>query len=282
MDLNFLPQKDFSDDRAWKKAFDLALAVWRVSSFAPSFAKAAEGEKAAEDKSVFTDMSKEMLKRKLRKLASDIISELAAKKVFDDRPEEKSKLIFEAVRKIEGLRAHLRLVQNLKLTKEINCQVLDKEYRLLKEELLKEAIVIMRNKDIPFPSLREVPSGVEGRRIGIAASPAAPRNDNEIAALPAVARNDRIGAVARNDIFSLSLRGYSPKQSHLANTGNNGRLEKIVNYIKENKVVQLKEVLKFFPEYSEKTVRNDLKQLCGRNFIQRLGNGAGSCYKLVM
>ena len=237
MDLDFLRQKDFSDDRTWKRAFDLALAVWRVSHFA----------EASRDKSHFADMSKEMLKRKLRKLASDIISELAPKKIFDDRPEEKSKLIFEAVRKIEDLRAHLRLVQNLKLTREINCQVLDKEYRLLKEELLKEAIEMAVKKKM---SVTERPMAVPA---GLA-----PRSFS------------RVG---------LAPRSFSETRVLAAN--GNGRLEKIVNYIKENKVAQLKEVLKFFPEYSEKTVRNDLKELCGRNFIQRLGNGAGSCYKLV-
>lgn len=234
MDLDFLRQKDFSYDETWKRAFDLALAVWRVSTFA--------GDSRDESGGKFRDMSKEMLKRKLRKLASDVISELAPKKIFDDRPEEKSKVIFEAVRKIEGLRAHLRLVQNLKLTKEINCQVLDKEYRLLKEELLKEAIELARKEAAPFGQKMPVP-----------------------AIRPA----------------SLKLHGTSPAMTVLTANGN-GRLGKIVNYIKENKVVQLKEVLKFFPEYSEKTVRNDLKQLCGRNFIQRVGNGAGSCYKLVV
>jgi hypothetical protein len=229
MDLDFLRQKDFSDDRTWKRAFDLALAVWRVSHFAET----------SRDTSSFADMSEEMLKRKLRKLASDIISELAPKKIFDDRPEEKSKLIFETVRKIENLRAHLRLVQNLKLTKEINCQVLDKEYRLLKEELLKETIEM----------------AVKARET----TELVPRSFNEVG-VPASAAGLTVSA---------------------ANGNSNSRLGKIVNYIKENKVVQLKEVLKFFPEYSEKTVRNDLKQLCGRNFIQRLGNGAGSCYKLV-
>jgi hypothetical protein len=226
MDLDFLRQKDFSDDRAWKRAFDLALAVWRVSHF----------KKAEENKSVFTDMSKEMLKRKLRKLASDVISELAPKKIFDDQPEEKTKLIFEAVRKIEGLRAYLRLVQNLKLTKEINCQVLDKEYRLLKEELLKEAIETAARKKMPLPQ-KTIP-------------------------VPAPLSSTGLTAITINN--------------------ENGRLGKIVNYIKENKVVRLKEVLKFFPEYSEKTIRNDLKQLCGRDFIERLGNGAGSCYRLVV
>ncbi len=257
MDLDFLRQKDFSDDKAWKRAFELALAVWRVSSFT----EAESGDK-------FKDMSREMLKRKLRKLASEIISDLAPKSVFDGHTEEKSKAIFESVRKIESLRAYLRLVQNLKLTKEINCQVLDKEYRLLKEELLKEALVVAKNKEIPYPSLRGVPSEAGGRRSNLG-----------IAALPSAARNDIIEeAVTRNDTPSLLSRGRSPKQA--PNTGN-GRLGKIVNYIQDNKVAQLKEVLKFFPEYSEKTIRNDLKALCGRNFIERLGNGAGSCYRLV-
>lgn len=243
MDLDFLRQKDFSNDRTWKRAFDLALAVWRVSCFVPPSG-------TSQDEPSFADMSKEMLKRKLRKLASDIISELAPKKIFDDQPQEKSKIIFETVRKIEGLRAHLRLVQNLKLTKEINCQILDKEYRLLKEELLKEAIEIAAKNQTSLKLRKER------------------EKDRETIKLVPPSFNKVEVPLTTTAMPVLTANG-------------NSRLEKILNYIKENKVVQLREVLKFFPEYSEKTIRNDLKQLCGRNFIERLGNGAGSCYRLI-
>lgn len=61
------------------------------------------------------------------------------------------------------------------------------------------------------------------------------------------------------------------------------RQQKIISILEEKSLneFQLKDVLNEFPNFNEKTVRNDLKVLCESGILERNGAGRSSVYKVI-
>jgi len=59
------------------------------------------------------------------------------------------------------------------------------------------------------------------------------------------------------------------------------RQKKILEKFQDRETLKLSEIVGFFPDVSEKTVRNDLKLLIGLKKIIRNGNGSGSFYQIM-
>ncbi|MEK7120274.1 MAG: DeoR family transcriptional regulator, partial [Patescibacteria group bacterium] len=61
------------------------------------------------------------------------------------------------------------------------------------------------------------------------------------------------------------------------------RQQKIISILEERSLneFQLKDVLNEFPNFNEKTVRNDLKVLCESGVLERNGAGRSSVYKVI-
>jgi len=72
------------------------------------------------------------------------------------------------------------------------------------------------------------------------------------------------------------------KEAIKSEAGLNERQEKIMKYFQENDEARLADLIKLFPDVSEKTVRNDLNGLVALGKISRRGSmGSGSFYKAV-
>lgn len=57
------------------------------------------------------------------------------------------------------------------------------------------------------------------------------------------------------------------------------RQEKIMKYFQEHGQAKLSELLEFLPDFSERTIRNDLSVLIGLRQVKRSGAGNGSFYE---
>jgi len=72
------------------------------------------------------------------------------------------------------------------------------------------------------------------------------------------------------------------KEAIKSEAGLSERQEKIMKYFQENDEARLADLIKLFPDVSEKTVRNDLNGLVALGKISRRGSmGSGSFYKAV-
>lgn len=60
----------------------------------------------------------------------------------------------------------------------------------------------------------------------------------------------------------------------------NERQRRLIGFFKNNGSARLKELTGMFPDVSEKTIRNDLKVLCGKNFLRLNGRAPQSYYSL--
>ena len=62
----------------------------------------------------------------------------------------------------------------------------------------------------------------------------------------------------------------------------NAKQKKILEKFSEKNTLKLSEIMEFFPDVSERTIRNELTFLIGLGKITRDGRGNGSFYKLLM
>ena len=60
-----------------------------------------------------------------------------------------------------------------------------------------------------------------------------------------------------------------------------GRQEKILEKFQNKETLKLAEIMDFFPDVSEKTIRNDLNLLISLKEITRSGQGNGSFYQII-
>jgi len=60
----------------------------------------------------------------------------------------------------------------------------------------------------------------------------------------------------------------------------NNRQQHLIGFFKNNGSARLKEITKIFPDVSEKTIRNDLKVLCQKQFLKLNGRAPQSFYSL--
>ena len=60
-----------------------------------------------------------------------------------------------------------------------------------------------------------------------------------------------------------------------------GRQEKIMKYFQEHKKAKLSEIMEVFPDFAERTIRNDLFILVNLKRIKRSGTGGSSLYEIV-
>ncbi len=89
---------------------------------------------------------------------------------------------------------------------------------------------------------------------------------------------DKVVPIPRNNDFK-----YTDFELSTTSGGLGRRQEAILKIFEEKGSVRLMDILGRFPEFNEKTIRNDLKVLCGRGNIMRVGNGGrGNRYQHVM
>jgi hypothetical protein len=85
--------------------------------------------------------------------------------------------------------------------------------------------------------------------------------------------------VAKNTAKVKQENQEEKKTSKKAETRHNEIIEQLRNYGKNE--IQLKEIIAAFPNYSERTLRYDLKNLCEKGVIEKIGpGGPGTYYKM--
>ncbi len=101
-------------------------------------------------------------------------------------------------------------------------------------------------------------------------APAAPRQVNAVKIEKEIHIKTNSQAVKKNTVS--------------ASTDLNIRQTKIIQIFKKQKTdkIQLKDIIRFFPDLTDRTIRNDLKSLCDKKIVSRIGNyGPSSFYKLA-
>jgi len=101
-------------------------------------------------------------------------------------------------------------------------------------------------------------------------------------------KNTRITRIEDNTPhFSVKevfdFRNRTPNNDNVRKGKNdlNAKQKKIMEKFSEKNTLKLSEIMEFFPDVSERTIRNELTFLIGLGKITRDGRGNGSFYKIV-
>ena len=101
----------------------------------------------------------------------------------------------------------------------------------------------------------------------------------------APAAHRQVNAVKIEKEIHIKTNSQAVKKNTVsASTDLNIRQTKIIQIFKKQKTdkIQLKDIIRFFPDLTDRTIRNDLKSLCDKKIVSRIGNyGPSSFYKLA-
>lgn len=184
----------------------------------------------------------DMLKNKVKQTAMDILAQYP--NFLNDAA------ISDFYRNINSQIALLSLAQRLSNSQGINFLVLKSEYKKINH--------LKRQRD-----------KVEAENIKDDA-PAVPRPINAIKIEKEIHIKANPPAVKNNPAF------VTPSDLNV-------RQAKIIQIFKKQKTdkIQLKDIIRFFPDLTDRTIRNDLKSLCDKKIVSRIGNyGPSSFYTL--
>ena len=184
----------------------------------------------------------EMLKNKVKQTAMDILAQYP--NFLDDAA------ISDFYRNINSQIALLSLAQRLSSSQGINFLVLKSEYKKI-------------NSFKRQPKNSASADSIKHENIAITPPVDAIRTEKKIYA-------KTNPSTAQNNVNSGS--------SDL-----NIRQAKIIQIFKKQKTdkIQLKDIIRFFPDLTDRTIRNDLKSLCDKKIVSRIGNyGPSSFYTL--
>jgi len=184
----------------------------------------------------------EMLKNKVKQVAMEILAQYP--NFLDDAA------ISDFYRNINSQIALLSLAQRLSSSQGINFLVLKSEYKKIN-------------------CLRRQRDEVESENI----------KDNE-SAIPKPVNAVKI----EKEIHAKTNPPVVKNNATLtASSDLNVRQAKIIQIFKKQKTdkIQLKDIIRFFPDLTDRTIRNDLKSLCDKKIVSRIGNyGPSSFYTL--
>lgn len=89
--------------------------------------------------------------------------------------------------------------------------------------------------------------------------------------------------VSQDDAAKSSHFHYPASSSNISENGSTWQVERqelIAQKVKEFGNAAMKDLIAAFPDVSERTLRYDLKKLCERQIVERIGNGPASYYVL--
>ena len=235
---------DFEENEKWKKTLDLTHAVWRVVDLC---------------------VENDILKNKIKELSSEVLSSYTVYvSEYEENIEQK------ILRDVDSLIALLSLAQKTNYIKEINFLILKNEYKKIKFYLRSS----MDSKEL---------TAQQEKKPTVASS-----QENTISKNP-VAGN-HIKNPAQEKVLDENKIGHShspvkitdEKKVTVANLNN--RQEMLLKLFQNRKdsQVRLKDIMQSFPDFTDRTIRNDLKILCEIKALARSnGRGQGSFYYLI-
>ncbi len=210
-------------------------------------------------KVVDVSLESNLLKNKIKDLSSDILTKYTAYISENNYDESMTK-------SIDSLIALLSLAQKTSNIREINFLILKNEYKKIKF-YISSKLEISQISQIGDESKREViEKDVKTKIDKIKKSHDSPHQEKS-------------SANTNKNNYPKTFKFENSKP----NTKINERQEVIINFFKEgkNEKIRLKDVKKLFPNYTDRTIRNDLKGLCNMGVVLRSnGKGQGSFYYL--
>ncbi|HEY4495466.1 MAG TPA: DeoR family transcriptional regulator [Candidatus Paceibacterota bacterium] len=135
---------------------------------------------------------------------------------------------------------------------------------LIKEEHLKQ----LRNGFLVFKSHIILAMNENGK------------SDIDSRIVPVVSLRDISRPLRRSSSEARRETDDRQKEGHFESL--NAKQKKILEKFSEKNTLKLSEIMEFFPDVSERTIRNELTFLIGLGKITRDGRGNGSFYKLLM
>ncbi|MEK7519635.1 MAG: hypothetical protein AAB581_00095 [Patescibacteria group bacterium] len=234
---------DFEKGDQWRRALDLAYASWRVA------------ERAIEDG---------FLRDKVKNFAADMLAAYpgalaglpAAQREFREKARAQCAL--------------LSLAQKVSDAHEINFLILKNEYAYLAGSFPERERPPERLDD----SSRAGPSAVTARTPEVSLpvsgrSVPEPKKHEEPRPAETFFRPER---PQKNRMHSEDAPALSERQQKIIQFFNKRKDEKI----------KLRDVVQFFPDLTDRTIRNDLRDLCVKKLVKRSeGHGQGSYYLLA-
>ncbi|MBI3671402.1 hypothetical protein HY249_01245 [Candidatus Azambacteria bacterium] len=191
----------------------------------------------------------DLLRDKIKDLSSEILTKYTAYLSEDESNGS------EIVLSIDSLIALLSLAQKTSHIREINFLILKNEYKKIRFYIASK----LESKSLDQANERSISKKMEGE-----SRPAEKKNENANAR--SAKKEEKKEIEFEEDVKELT-----------------DRQEVIMKFFNSNqsKRLRLKEAKKFFPSYTDRTIRNDLKSLCEIGVIARSqGRGQGSFYYL--
>lgn len=242
---NAVGRVDFEKTEQWDALLDLTYAVWRVA-----------------DITVESDMLKDRLKRGAMDILSDYPSAVAGRMNSA-----------EVMDKIRAQCALLSLAQKTAHgSRQMNFVILKNEYYKISAMLAQQTEDVVRaprtEKHPAHPQYEEVRSEQAFERSAQVAH----------SEKPASAHRHDVESVVRASVPAPVIKKSAPVSAL------NDRQKKILQFFNKRKEdnIRLKEIAQFFPDLTDRTVRNDLRDLCMKKMISRSeGHGQASFYRLA-
>ena len=124
---------EFHNLDIWRRGFNLCMAVYRLTA-------------------LFSEEGKQSLAGQLKESANSVIAKIAEAQGHSKNT-EKQDLLTISCGKIEETLSHLSVARGLKQIKEDNWRILDREYRLLREEIKSQIRELTKGKSVKSASV---------------------------------------------------------------------------------------------------------------------------------
>lgn len=235
---------DFEKTDQWHKLLELTYAAWRVADIV---------------------IENEFLKSKVKQTAAEILVEYP--NTLGDR-----KKMEDLLSRIRSQRALLSLAQKTSNSRELNFTILKNEYhkigtvvvQLMPPAVTTEQYHVSKKEaaDVPSVIATHRPMNAEG---GKETAPQK-QQEKEVGNAGETQRTERVAVQRAERVEVLT-----------------DRQKKIFQFFSKRKgeKIRLKEIAQVFPDLTDRTVRNDLRDLCAKKYIVRSdGHGQASFYKL--
>lgn len=236
---------DFEENEKWKKTLDLTHAVWRVADLC---------------------VDNDILKNKIKELSSEILSGYTVYVSEGDDTVEK-----KILKDTDSLIALLSLAQKTNYIKEINFLILKNEYKKIKFYLRAG----MESRELEKNGKQSVATE------GIRRPAEAPKNSE--------ANRDIVKTIKEKNVSENKIKPVASQTQSIISEKKpienlNDRQDVLLKLFqsKKDSQVRLKDIMRSFPNFTDRTIRNDLRLLCETGVLARSeGRGQGSFYYLI-
>lgn len=236
---------DFEKTDQWHKLLELTYAAWRVADIA---------------------IENEFLRSKVKQTAAEILVDYP--NALGDR-----KKMEDLLSRIRSQRALLSLAQKTSNSRELNFTILKNEYHKIGTvvvQLMPPAAATEPRHHVPKKEAVDASSVIATHR------PMSAESGKET--VPQKQQEKEVGDAGEMQRIERVAVQRSERAEVLTD-----RQKKIFQFFSKRKgeKIRLKEIAQVFPDLTDRTVRNDLRDLCTKKYIVRSdGHGQASFYKL--